>query len=262
MSISDKLTTIAENQQKVYNSGVNKGKKDVTSNPSAYMTPEDYIIRFNEVRNNSYVYAFSGHFWGGTIIEPRISIKEVTNGHGMFKYSGIKSLNVDYPSDGGVGVGHVNFSKATYPNQAFRYSSIKEMGELVFEKALQMSATFGDMSSLHTIKKLTLPNHKVQYHLTFDNTPNLKNITLTPNRIMSSISFATNSQLTKESIQSIIGALSDSASSQIVYISSSAVNREFRTGSSGNGSTSTEWNTLVATKPNWTIVLSNSSGLV
>ena len=62
--------------------------------------------------------------------------------------------------------------------------------------------------------------------------------------------------LSKASITSIINALSSTTTGLTVTLSLAAVNKAFETSTgANNGSTSTAWTTLIATKTNWTISL-------
>lgn len=64
--------------------------------------------------------------------------------------------------------------------------------------------------------------------------------------------------LSKESLISVINALSSATSGLPVALRLKCVDKEFETSAGANdGSTSEEWLNLVATKPNWTISLSN-----
>ena len=64
------------------------------------------------------------------------------------------------------------------------------------------------------------------------------------------------SPLSKDSIISIINALSTATSDLPITLSITAVNNAFETSpGAADGSTSEEWTALIATKPNWTISL-------
>jgi hypothetical protein len=70
------------------------------------------------------------------------------------------------------------------------------------------------------------------------------------------VSFGNSDKLTHDSIASIINTLSATTAGQSVTFSVTAVNNAFETSSgAADGSTSAEWNALVATKSNWTISL-------
>lgn len=63
-------------------------------------------------------------------------------------------------------------------------------------------------------------------------------------------------KLSKDSILSLMACLSDEAIGKTVTFSQTAVNTAFETSSgAADGSTSTEWAELIATKPNWTVSL-------
>lgn len=75
--------------------------------------------------------------------------------------------------------------------------------------------------------------------------------------IGTALSFQYSSKLDKESITSIVSILSTSVSGKTLTLSKAAVNKAFETSEGANdGSTSDEWNTLVASKSNWTVSLS------
>ena len=75
--------------------------------------------------------------------------------------------------------------------------------------------------------------------------------------IGNNISFANSPALNKESIVSVIRALSDSASGQSVTFSLEAVDNAFydADGEGAVGSESLAWQLLIDTKPNWTVTL-------
>lgn len=66
----------------------------------------------------------------------------------------------------------------------------------------------------------------------------------------------TGKKLSRQSIESFINVLSTATSGLTITFSLEAVNKAYETSTGANdGSTSTEWLALVATKPNWTIAL-------
>lgn len=71
-----------------------------------------------------------------------------------------------------------------------------------------------------------------------------------------SINFQVCTQLSHDSIVNIMSYLSDTVSGKTLTLSKVAVDKAFETSEGANdGSTSTEWATLVGTKTNWTISL-------
>ena len=103
-------------------------------------------------------------------------------------------------------------------------------------------------------------NYKLSYCLLRTKKPsetneNLENI-IFEGEIGKEIDIQHSHKLTKASITSIINALSSTTSGLSVTLSKTAVNTAFETSTgANNGSISTEWSALVATKTNWTINL-------
>ena len=112
-------------------------------------------------------------------------------------------------------------------------------------------------AKVETIEKLIFKSDGSQ---TIDNnafnTTTLKNITF-EGVIGVTVTFANCTLLTKASIESIISVLSTTASGKSLTLSLTAVNNAFETSVGANdGSNSSEWQTLVNTRQNWTINLS------
>ena len=87
----------------------------------------------------------------------------------------------------------------------------------------------------------------------------LKEIRFVSETIKVSLSFSSSTQLTAESIQSIIDGLNEEVTGQTVTLSKTAVNKAFETSEGaldGSISENSEWFNLIATKTNWTITLS------
>lgn len=103
---------------------------------------------------------------------------------------------------------------------------------------------FYKMSNCHTIRKLTV-TESVTFNNAFVGCSSLMNIEFV-GTIGANISFEDSPLLSAASIESIINALSSTASGLSVTLSATAVNAAFST---------EEWNTFIATKPNWTISL-------
>lgn len=113
---------------------------------------------------------------------------------------------------------------------------------------------FYNASNLVTIRKLIV-HKEVSYGTTFNWCSSLENI-IFEGEIGKEIDIQHSHKLTKASITSIINALSSTTSGLSVTLSKTAVNTAFETSTgANNGSISTEWSALVATKTNWTINL-------
>lgn len=91
----------------------------------------------------------------------------------------------------------------------------------------------------------------------FHNCIRLENVAIKDGGAISrSFSLAKSAKLTRASIESIVGALSDTASGQTLTLAGAAVAKAFEMSEgAGDGVASGDWYTLVNTKTNWTITL-------
>jgi hypothetical protein len=136
-------------------------------------------------------------------------------------------------------------SSGTTPCQALFYSNTLITDTKVeIIPSSNIAYCFYKMSNCHTIRKLTV-TESTTFNNTFVGCSSLVNIEF-GGTIGNNISFADSPLLSAKSIESIINALSSTASEKTVTLSQTAVNNAF---------TTDEWNTFIATKPNWTISL-------
>lgn len=204
MTTSEKLSAIAENEQKVYDAG----KKS------------QYDKFWDEYQQNgnrkSYNYAFSGAGWNDKTYNPKYPIAPVGDVSFMYAYNKIKKI------------GDIDMSKATGNlNQTFRQNAeLTEIGEIILNNSITaLSTTFYSNMELVTIKKIKFGTIKT-FTNTFTSNPRLKNIIL-EGTIAGNINFGNSKLLSKESIMSIINALSESTSGLTVTFSTDAVNLAF-----------------------------------
>lgn len=126
--------------------------------------------------------------------------------------------------------------------------------------AQAISYLFSGCTALKTIPKLSLKNiQNTSYNVSnaFTNCTALENITFEGEIIVSGMTLQYSKLLSKESIISLINALSATTTGRKVTLSKTAVNNAFETSEgAADGSTSAEWLELIATKSNWTISLS------
>ena len=128
-------------------------------------------------------------------------------------------------------------------------SSITRVGVLDFTGFSNLNYVLYQSKKLVTVEKVILKTGVKQYNLntSFQQCNELVNITIEGN-ITNVTTFADSTKLSRASIESIIASLWDDATSDnTITFSQTAVNNAF---------TTEEWETLVATKPNWTIALS------
>ena len=140
---------------------------------------------------------------------------------------------------------------------AFGQSEVVRIGEVDLSVGTgnYWQGTFAQCTKLHTIEKLVL-SEKVYPLSSFVNCYELENLTIEGIIGQNDFNVQWSTKLSKESIISIINALSVTTSGLTVTLSKTAVNNAFETAKgNADGSTSEEWAALIATKQNWTISL-------
>lgn len=161
------------------------------------------------------------------------------------------SYNPKYPIICGETVGQ-NASRGV--NMFYYNTAITDTKVDIIMNDTALTNAFYRCYKLKTIRKLILNYNQVTFSQTFDGCSILENITIEGN-IAANISFA-DCPLTKESILSILNALSTASSNRTLTLKLTAVNKAFETSENANdGSSSTEWISLEESKPNWTISL-------
>lgn len=195
-----------------------------------------------------YAGGFSGRGWNATTFKPKYDIIVSSSARYMFYGAG----RVDFSK---VDV-KIDFSKCTDFTSTFmsgvKYIDI-DIDVSGREKEIDLNSTF----SYHTvtrIKKLIV-DEKVKYSNTFIEAADLVELYV-EGTIGNNINIRWSTKLNRASIESVINSLSPNTSGLTVTLSKTAVNNAFETSEGvADGSSSAEWLTLVATKPNWTISL-------
>ena len=231
MSIAEKLTTIAENEQKVYETG----KKD------QYDEFWD-VIQSNGNRTN-YIGAFC--LWDKSIFKPKYDILPKDASHMFRNFKGEIDM-VDYLDNLGI---TLDFSQCTTFTNFMLWSQITRMGVIDTRSATGIS--FYVAYLLKTIDLLILKDDGTQ-SVNFQDCSSLENI-----NIEGVIGKAWNMQwcpLSKDSIISVINALSETASKLTVTFKKTAINNAF--GINVDDETTypegSEYYVLRNTKSNWT----------
>ena len=241
MSIAEKLITIAENEQRVYE----RGKQ------AEYDTFWD-VYQENGSRLN-YNYAFAGTGWTEKVFCPKFNFKP-TGTYCMFYNNKFAGDLVQRLEECGVSL---DLSRVNDGTRTFMYATkITRIGSVNVSLAPSINEFFSWCTSLVTIDELTITETTTSGTNMFLNCYELQNIVFS-GIIGFNIGLPQSTKLTKASIQSIVSHLSDTTSGKTLTLSKTAVNNAFETASgTADGSTSEEWLNLVATKPNWTISLS------
>lgn len=199
MSIAEKLQTIAENEQKVYEAG-KKSEYDEFW--------DEFQQNGNRVNYNS---AFGG-CWNNKIFKPKYSIKP-TNAYFMFYNSAGAVINLgecaeDYFRDLGI---ELDYSKAT--NAAYGVAGLhaKRFEKLDFRSATNLMNLFyghnnANNNSVEVIDEFVSSEVTTYGNDTFAQATVLREIRFS-GVIAKSINFANCSKLSVASMKSIIGAL-------------------------------------------------------
>ena len=248
MTIAEKLTKIADNEQKVYDAGYERGYHDgeIVGGGSydegfADGKQAEYDAFWDVYQNNGnrtdYSFAFAGNggngyssakgVWTNETFKPKYPLIASKGANYMFRGSCIENVDCD-----------IDISQCTTVTYMFYYNYlIKTIRKLIISENVKMTAPFEQCSALENI--------------TFEGV------------IGNDINFQWSTLLTRASIESIVSHLSDTASGKTLTLSKLAADNAFpcpmedgnggwiNVGCGGNS----EWLELVATKSNWQISL-------
>jgi hypothetical protein len=239
MGVKTRLATIAENVPKVYESG----KK------SQY---DEFWDSFQENGNrNIYSHGFNGGGWTQETLNPKYLVKPIDTsstsqcGVQMFYRANEKSatyLDFSKVAD------KFDFSGLTMASSMFDSCKITNI-IADFSNAENLSLAFAarwyasvDKATIKVSEKLTTVTNMFYYNRNLTELILMEGSTIA----CSGWDLKWASKLTKASIESIINALSSTTSGLSITLSQTAKNNAF---------TTSEWESLVATKNNWTISL-------
>lgn len=238
MSIADKLKTIAENEQKVYDAGA---KSEYDRFWDTYQ---------QNGKRTGYSYAFTGVGWTDDLFKPKYDI-EAQAATGMFQVAkGLVDV-VGCLEKAGV---TLNTDKCTiYVNFANSATGITRFPPFNMSKATgrNVQNMFG---YCYALKELQLYNcvKETDWYNAFLRTDSLTDLEMT-GEIGYSISFQ-HSPLSKASIINVLSILSADVTGQTATFKKSAVDAAFETSEgAADGSESDEWAELMAQCPTWTI---------
>lgn len=192
MSIAEKLITIAENEERVYESG----KK------AAYDRFWDTFQRNGSLVN--YENGFGGRGWTAETFRPKYNMKPTT-AYMMFRsFEGMLDL-VEHLKNLGV---TLDFSNCTNFQYFFQWSNITRIGEVDMRQAKgSTSGMFAYALYLHTIDLLKVAETNTTMNI-FDMCSALQNITI-EGVVAANIGFGGSPMLSDASVDSIIAALQD-----------------------------------------------------
>ena len=235
-TIAEKLTTIAENMPKVYEAG-KQAEYD-----AFWDILQDYGNR------EIYMGAFAYAAWTDATFKPKYDIKIVGSGSNVFNGTKIVDLEATLGRCGRK----LDTSEANNLNSAFSSRNL-EVIPTIDMRSITASATsnanLNIQPEMKTIRKIIIDEATPWHTSCFRYATGLTNLVVEGVIGNTNWNLQYSKNLSKDSIISAINALSNNTSGLSIVFSEDAVISAF-------GSTdATEWQTLVATKPNWTISL-------
>ena len=245
MSIAEKLTTIAQNEQRVYEAGSRSEYDRFWDSFQNYGNRTDYSWAFRHVSDYC--------------AQPKYKVQNLASNSKvgcMFQLSKITKLESKYFDLSSI-------TSITDEQSQQMYAVFNNCSELVEIEdigipAMDYSATWYYCPKLETIAVVRCASGKKfdSTYKPFYGCTALKNVTFFGLLDTDGLTLQYSPDLTKASIESVIGVLSTSTSGLKVTLSKAAVNKAFETSSgANNGVNSSEWKSLIATKSNWTISL-------
>ena len=187
--------------------------------------------------------AFAGQAWNDNTFCPPNKISIRKNCNYAFYNCGVTDITP-----------YVVFENTTALTSTFQYSNVKKIPVLDASNVGSMTFTFGS-SKVESVE-LLIVSENTKYVNTFQLSSELVNLTIDGTIGQNGFDVHWSTKLSKESITSIVNAISTTTTGLSVTLSLTAVNKAFETSEGANdGITSTEWISLVSTKSNWTISL-------
>ena len=211
MSIAEKLVTIAENQQKVYDTGFAEGIAQGGGGDSWDSFWDFYQV--NGTRNN-YAYAFAGHsslynIWSIGGYTPKYQIKP-DNAYGMFQYFGGSANNsVNFTPDFDFkqflidNNWELDLTTMVTTSYCFQYSAMVNCPPVAIGNGFY---TFDTCKRLKTIDKLIFNYGTTTYTNTFSNCSALEEIYELEGELKANVSFSPCTKLSKETLLRLLNA--------------------------------------------------------
>ena len=257
MSIAEQILRAREDYDAVYEAGYEKGKSEggAYEQEVADGKQAEYDAFWDAFQDNGKrtAYSFGFRYWNDVILHPKYDIKPVGSNDSIFReVKGITDFE-QWQKDCGI---VVDFSEVTGMNDGFYNSSFERFGVLNFSKVSTMNFCFL-LSKAKIIEKIKLPtDKKTTFNSAFNNASNLEEIRSEGLIANNGLNFQWATKLSRESIESIIYALSMDTSGLSITLSQAAVNKAFETSEGANdGSNSVEFADLCYERDNWTINL-------
>lgn len=254
MSIADKLTAVAENEQKVYDAGFKAGQAEGGDTDTAYtegvtegkkVQNEEFWSNFVSGRGDL-SYCFYG--WNGSAFYPSVNFtpSESSRMFYYFNWSEAEPINLKERLEQ-CGV-TIDFSKSRGVAYMFGNSKISHIPELKFLNVTKLEGVLNNSEWIETVDKIVLKEDGSNtFTETTFNAKNLKNITF-EGTIGTSVTFQHCTKLSAESYHSIIKGCSKTAAFTLTLPPETTV-RSVYDATYGSGA----WDTITAEYGNLTI---------
>ena len=247
--ISTNNSSIAENQRQVYETGLTIGRQEGLQEGRE----EFWDLYQKNGKRTAYSYAFGGQGWTDTTFTPKYSMKP-SSANSIFYSSEITDLKGILESRGLT----LDFSSCTGMTYLFNTSKITRVGVINTKSCSGLDYLLTNSSQLVSVDKVILKSDGSQtfQNLSFQNCTKLTEIRFEGVIGRKNFNMESSKNLSRASIESIIGCLSDTTSGISITLSLVAVDKAFETSEGANdGSESAEWLALKQEKPNWTVNL-------
>lgn len=249
-TIAEKLTEIASKTHAVYNRGYDTGF-GFGYDKAIYDGSEFKSLFWNAFQQNgnrvNYDYGFYGGQWTNKIFTPEHDMKP-TSAKQMFLNNNFRGDLVEALDTLDV---VLDFSICKDVSNLFAYAKkITHIGTVNMSSATSIAGAFVSCEGLESIDEVIFNGNGTQHPGTtiFKGCAALKNITVS-GVIGDDISFKDSHGLTRASIESIVDALSTTASDKTLSLSQNAVGSAFDWDFSG------AWTDFIAKRSNWNISL-------
>lgn len=237
MSIAEKLTTVAENVEKVYEAG----KK------AEYDAFWDRFQKYGNRRAYNFAFINAGKCWDKTNFRPKYNIILEGNANSAFySWQGLTE-SVDIGAVLKAQGVTLNTSNATNLNNLFQYGSSigGSLPTIDLTKAESNTANLFDGTKITTIEKLVVTT-TTNFTNMFRNCTNLANIVIEGTITTSGLDLSACTNLSADSLESVVNALSSTVSGSMTFPDTAQATYEAKYGANS-------WYDLIDTKRNWSI---------
>lgn len=249
----------ASKVEDVYNEGISKGVKQGIEQgieQGADAEKKRWWGIYQENGNRT-LWAYGFAYWTVDAVDPQYNVKP-TNANAMFnnfKASGDRKLNIpEIEARNGI---KFDFSRCTAFQNMIAWGQVEDLGFVDMTAGVaSIDTSFSYCSALKRVSIAIKEDGSQNFSGAFDSDTALEDLTVVSGYFGSNLNFQWATKLKKASFVSVISHLLDSASGLSATFPKTACDKAFETANGANdGSTSSEWLDLIATKPNWTIKL-------